>query len=875
MPRSGTFANGLGSNAERSAPVPASQIVETRKPAPARPDRAKEGVVLVTGSSGFIGGAIIGALAHRFDIVGLDRDLPKSKATPFDAIKVDLSSERSIRQALHRVRQEHGDEIVSVIHLAAYYDLTGDPNPNYDKITVKGTERLLRALSTFKVEQFVFASTMLVHAPTEPGEKLNERAPLEPRSPYPQSKLEAERVIDERRGDIPAVVLRFAGVYDEMCRAAFLAEQIAAIYEKRFVSRVFPGDIDRGQPYLHLDDLVDCVVRTIDRRKRLPAETTLLIGESETPTYRELQEQIGEFVHGRAWKTMEIPKPVAMAGQWLQEDVLNDDPFVQPWMIRQAGDHYELDVGEAERALDWRPRHKLMATLPEMIAALKADPKGWYQANKMNPSRVATEAVLAEAESTPKRDPHRTHVATEALKRAHRQTLWAPMAIVGVGLWLLFSPDAFALFDAARFADAPTPPAAGRALPDAAARNALLAWSDIVSGALLIVFGALSLSRNMAWARWACAAIGGWLMFAPLVFWTPSAAAYANDTIAGAIAVALAVMVGAPPGISAQALTDKTDTPAGWSYSPSTYVQRVPIVALAFLGFLISRYLTSFQLGHVPAAWDPAFGGGTETVITSWASHAWPIADAGLGAAIYLIEALTGAIGDRRRWRTMPWLVFAFGLMIAPLGAVSITFIMIQPTLIGTWCGLCLVTAAITVVLIPYSLDELVATLQFLVQSKRAGRSLWRTFWLGGSLPGGGCDPHPGIDSTPGVVLKTFLTGGVTFPRTLLACIAIGVLLMCTRLVFGAEGAMANSDHVMGCLVITIAVTALAEVGRPIRLLNAPIGAWLILAPFVLDGATLIASIASVLLGAALILLSLPRGRLSGEHYGGWDKWIV
>ncbi|HYD72324.1 MAG TPA: NAD-dependent epimerase/dehydratase family protein, partial [Candidatus Binatia bacterium] len=577
--------------------MPASQTVTRNRPAPARADRAKEGVVLVTGSSGFIGGAVIRALSARFDIVGLDRDIPKTQTAQFDAVKVDLSSERSIGQALHRVREEHGDEIVSVIHLAAYYDLSGDPNPNYDKITVKGTERLLRALSSFKVEQFVLASTMLVHAPTEPGQKIDEEAALEPKSPYPQSKVDAERVLRERHGDIPVAMLRFAGVYDEMCRAAFLAEQIAAIFEKRFISRVFPGDIDRGQAYLHLDDLVDSIVRTIDSRKRLPAETTLLIGETETPTYREMQARIGELIHGEAWTTMEIPKPIAIAGQFLQEDVLDDDPFVQPWMIRQAGDHYELDISQAQRLLDWRPRHKLMDTLPEMIARLKADPKSWYQANKMNPSRVATEDVLAKAQAHPKPDPIRTQRAIEALKREHRQTLWAPLSIMAVGLWLLFSPDALGLFDAARAEGAPPPPALGHDVPSAARRNAMLGWSDVGSGALLMLFGALSLSRTMGWARWVCAIIGGWLMFAPLVFWTPSAAAYANDTLAGALVVAFAVMVGAPPGIATSALADRTDTPAGWSYSPSTYVQRVPIVALAFLGFLISRYLTSFQLG--------------------------------------------------------------------------------------------------------------------------------------------------------------------------------------------------------------------------------------------------------------------------------------
>lgn len=59
-----------------------------------------------------------------------------------------------------------------------------------------------------------------------------------------------------------------------------------------------------------------------------------------------------------------------------------------------------------------------------------------------------------------------------------------------------------------------------------------------------------------------------------------------------------------------------------------------------------------------------------------------------------MLEILTGIVGARRRWRTMPRLVLLFGLMIAPLGVVSITFIVIQPIVIGTWCSLCLIAAA-------------------------------------------------------------------------------------------------------------------------------------------------------------------------------------
>jgi hypothetical protein len=54
---------------------------------------------------------------------------------------------------------------------------------------------------------------------------------------------------------------------------------------------------------------------------------------------------------------------------------------------------------------------------------------------------------------------------------------------------------------------------------------------------------------------------------------------------------------------------------------------------------------------------DPFFGASTARIITSDLSRAWPIADAGLGAVSYLLEALSGLMGGKRRWRTMPWIV--------------------------------------------------------------------------------------------------------------------------------------------------------------------------------------------------------------------------
>ena len=86
----------------------------------------------------------------------------------------------------------------------------------------------------------------------------------------------------------------------------------------------------------------------------------------------------------------------------------------------------------------------------------------------------------------------------------------------------------------------------------------------------------------------------------------------------------------------------------------------------------------------IGAAWDPLSGNGSDAIVTSSVSEAWPVADAGLGASVYVLEIVTGVIGDKRRWRTMPWLVLLFGILIVPLGAVSVFFIIIQPIVIGT-----------------------------------------------------------------------------------------------------------------------------------------------------------------------------------------------
>ncbi len=827
-------------------------------PASSRKKSGSKPIVLITGAAGSIGSALVASLSPDYEVVGLDLEGMEADCELF---AVDLSSQDSVTLALRNFRDKHGGKIASVIHLAAYFDFTGEEHPLYQKVNVDGTRHLLRALQDFEVGQFVYSGTMLVHRPAEPGQPIDEDAPIEPKWAYPESKARAEKVIREEHGDIPYVLLHLAGLYDEQTAVPTLSAQIRRIYERDPKAHAYSGSLDTGQSFVHKADMVDAFVRTVDRRGKLPADTTILVGEAEAASYQTLQERIAKLIHGEEeWATFVVPKPIAGTGAWLEEKsepIVPDDfdqgekPFIRPFMVEMADDHYELDISRARELLGWEPKHFILDVLPQTIENLKSDPLAWYQANGITPPS------WLEAADERGEQPEKLRERAEARYRdAHYRFIWAPLLNMVLGAWLLTSP------------------------PMLGYESEWMFWSDIGSGVLVIALSFVTLSWRFGLVRWAVAAVGVWVMAAPLVFWAPTAAAYLNGTLVGALVFALAALARPTPGVSILAATTGPTIPPGWEYSPSSWFQRLPIILLAVLGLYVSRYMAAYQLEHIDGVWEPFFGGapdnpqnGTEEIVTSSVSQAWPVPDAGLGAMTYMLEILTGMVGSSRRWRTMPWLVILFGIMIVPLGVVSITFIVIQPIVLGTWCTLCLIAAAAMVIQIPYSVDELIATGQFLLRRHRAGRPVLRVFLFGDTDEG---DDRSGEDSfaqPAGAIIRDMLGGGVSVPWTLAASVLIGGWLMLTRLTLGTDGVMADADHLLGALVITTSVAAMAEAMRPLRFVNALFGMALVIIPFVAE-TTLIQTGAGVLAGLALIALSIPRGTIR-HRYGSWSRVIV
>ncbi|MBW3589185.1 MAG: vitamin K epoxide reductase family protein [Actinobacteria bacterium] len=169
-------------------------------------------------------------------------------------------------------------------------------------------------------------------------------------------------------------------------------------------------------------------------------------------------------------------------------------------------------------------------------------------------------------------------------------------------------------------------------------------------------------------------------------------------------------------------------TPKGWSYNPSSWPQRLPIVGLALIGTAVAAYLAAYQLRWIDTVWEPFFGNGSIRILNSKVSHILPIPDAALGAAGYFLDAVTGLIGSRDRWRSLPWMVVLFGIAVGPLGAISVLLVILQPVMFDAFCTLCLASAVISVLMIGPAMDEVLASLQY-VKGEAARGSWWRAFW--------------------------------------------------------------------------------------------------------------------------------------------------
>lgn len=465
----------------------------------------------------------------------------------------------------------------------------------------------------------------------------------------------------------------------------------------------------------------------------------------------------------------------------------------------------------------------------------------------------------------------------------HRNTLWVPWTLMLLGLWLLVAPATFGYTDEANWAT----PSGGRGVwfsdvdTHDSLRASLLMWSDLVSGALLVLLGWRALRPSRPYTMWAACLVGVWLVLAPVVLWAPSLAGYVSDSLVGMLVIALTILIPGMPNM-VRFMEMGPDRPPDWTYNPSSWPQRTVLIGLGFAGLLASRYLAVYQLGYVDALWDPVFGfeEGTRLVLDSEMSHKWPVSDAALGTAAYTFEFLMGFMGGTSRWRTMPWMVTLFGILVIPLGLSHIALVMSQPVVVHQWCTFCLLAAALMLPMITLTADEVIAMGQHLRDAIRRGDrggSAWKVFWLGGTAEG--CTPDEGtpeLSELPdrlGAVTRAMVRGS-TVPWSLAVTTLLGIWLLLAPAAFGVSirSGAADAAHIGGAVVIVASVVAFAEVVRAVRWVN------LLVAPGIIAAVVFTSSdagyaTAMVITGLLVAMLSLPTGDVQ-DSYGRWDRLI-
>ena len=168
------------------------------------------------------------------------------------------------------------------------------------------------------------------------------------------------------------------------------------------------------------------------------------------------------------------------------------------------------------------------------------------------------------------------------------------------------------------------------------------------------------------------------------------------------------------------------------------------------------------------------------------------------------------------------------------------------------------------------ALDEVIATGQFLLRTRRERGNAWRAFWRGEDSVAEEPESRERRSQISEILhsIEAF-----SAPWNLWLSTLVGAWLMAAPTLLGLDGAVADSTHIIGALAVTCSVVAFAEPVRLVRWLNVLCGLWVLLTPWLLVGGTPVWQWISVASGLGLIALSLRCGPVE-DRYGGWQRFI-
>ncbi|WP_036283713.1 hopanoid-associated sugar epimerase [Methylocystis sp. ATCC 49242] len=304
---------------------------------------------LVTGASGFIGGAVVRLLlrkGYRVRVLVRPRSRRDNIPPECEIIEGDITDRDSVRRAMADVR--------FLFHLAANYRLWApDPTPVM-RVNVGGTETVMREALRSGVERIVHTSSVATLAPDNDGvcTEVSRLPPEKAIGAYKRSKILSERIVEEliEKEGLPAVIV---------CPSAPLGPgDLRPTPTGRIVSEALrggmPAYVETGLNIVHVDDVAAGQFAALERG--VIGERYILGGENLT--LRDLLTEISRIT-GRPGPRFRVPYapliPLAYANEWAAR-LTGSEPFLNRESLRLSETRMFFDDSKARAELGYETR---------------------------------------------------------------------------------------------------------------------------------------------------------------------------------------------------------------------------------------------------------------------------------------------------------------------------------------------------------------------------------------------------------------------------------------------------------------------------------------------------------------------------------------
>ncbi|WP_081601231.1 MULTISPECIES: NAD-dependent epimerase/dehydratase family protein [unclassified Thioalkalivibrio] len=298
------------------------------------------GRVLVTGATGFVGGAVIERLAvdgRRVPVAACRRGVSVPAGAEL-AVTPSLGPEADWSGALQ--------DVEAVVHAAARVHVmdedAADPLAEYRRANVEGTLALARQAAQAGVRRFVFVSSIKVNGEqTAPGSVFSVADAPAPVDPYGVSKAEAEAALFAlgRETGMEIVAVRPPLVYGPGVGGNFARMM-------QWVARGVPlplGAVDNRRSMVGLDNLVDLLVTCLEHPAA--ANRVFLAGDGEDLSTTDLLRRVAAAMDRRA-RLLLVPPVLLRAGA---------RAVGRGEMARRLLDSLQVDISHTRETLGWEP----------------------------------------------------------------------------------------------------------------------------------------------------------------------------------------------------------------------------------------------------------------------------------------------------------------------------------------------------------------------------------------------------------------------------------------------------------------------------------------------------------------------------------------